>query len=113
MARNVAVKLRDANYRTVTRSRTLDEPTDLASEIYAAHTSCGGRRTSSAGADCACSGSRRANCCRPARSRRRSFRTSSASARGRSRATADALRERFGDGAARPARLVKKREPQE
>jgi DNA polymerase IV len=35
VARTVTVKLRLANFRTMTRSRTLAEPTDLAREIYA------------------------------------------------------------------------------
>jgi len=35
MARTVVVKLRLANFRTVTRSRTLAEPTDVAQTIYA------------------------------------------------------------------------------
>jgi DNA polymerase-4 len=34
-ARTIGVKLRLADFRTVTRSRTLPEPTDLAQEIYA------------------------------------------------------------------------------
>jgi DNA polymerase-4 len=32
----VSVKIRFADFRTLTRSRTLDEPTDVAHEIYAA-----------------------------------------------------------------------------
>lgn len=35
MARTVVVKLRLANFRTITRSRTLPEPTDVAQKIYA------------------------------------------------------------------------------
>ena len=35
VARTVVVKLRLANFRTITRSRTLPEPTDVAQEIYA------------------------------------------------------------------------------
>jgi DNA polymerase-4 len=36
VARTVTVKLRLANFKTITRSRTLPEPTDVAMEIYAA-----------------------------------------------------------------------------
>ena len=36
VARTVTVKLRLANFKTITRSRTLAEPTDVAREIYAA-----------------------------------------------------------------------------
>jgi DNA polymerase-4 len=36
VARTVTVKLRLANFKTITRSRTLPEPTDVAREIYAA-----------------------------------------------------------------------------
>jgi DNA polymerase-4 len=36
VARTVTVKLRLASFRTITRSRTLAEPTDVAREIYAA-----------------------------------------------------------------------------
>lgn len=36
VARTVTVKLRLANFKTITRSRTLGEPTDVAREIYAA-----------------------------------------------------------------------------
>jgi len=35
VARTVVVKLRLANFRTITRSRTLPEPTDVAQKIYA------------------------------------------------------------------------------
>lgn len=35
MARTVVVKLRLANFKTITRSRTLPEPTDVAQKIYA------------------------------------------------------------------------------
>ena len=35
MARTVVVKLRLANFTTITRSRTLPEPTDVARKIYA------------------------------------------------------------------------------
>jgi DNA polymerase-4 len=36
VARTVTVKLRLASFKTITRSRTLAEPTDVAREIYAA-----------------------------------------------------------------------------
>jgi DNA polymerase-4 len=36
VARTVTVKLRLANFKTITRSKTLAEPTDVAREIYAA-----------------------------------------------------------------------------
>jgi DNA polymerase-4 len=36
VARTVTVKLRLANFKTITRSKTLPEPTDVAREIYAA-----------------------------------------------------------------------------
>ena len=39
VARTVVVKLRLANFKTITRSRTLPEPTDVARKIYA--TACG------------------------------------------------------------------------
>ena len=39
VARTVTVKLRLASFKTITRSRTLAEPTDVAREIYA--TACG------------------------------------------------------------------------
>jgi DNA polymerase-4 len=35
VARTVSVKLRRADFRTITRSRTLAEPTDVAQQIYA------------------------------------------------------------------------------
>jgi DNA polymerase-4 len=34
MARTVVVKLRLANFKTITRSKTLPEPTDVAQQIY-------------------------------------------------------------------------------
>jgi DNA polymerase-4 len=34
MARTVVVKLRLANFKTITRSKTLPEPTDVAQRIY-------------------------------------------------------------------------------
>jgi DNA polymerase-4 len=34
VARTVVVKLRLANFKTITRSRTLPEPTDVAKKIY-------------------------------------------------------------------------------
>jgi DNA polymerase-4 len=39
VGRTVSVKLRRADFSTITRSRTLKEPTDVAQEIYA--TACG------------------------------------------------------------------------
>ena len=35
VARTVTIKLRLADFKTITRSRTLPEPTDVAREIYA------------------------------------------------------------------------------
>jgi DNA polymerase-4 len=109
VARNVAVKLRDADYRTITRSRTLDEPTDLAAEIYetaralwrAADEFRGrGLRLLGVAARDLMAACDVPPALFPDEQRER--------ARQLARA-ADALRERFGDGAAQPARLVRKR----
>ena len=111
MARNVAVKLRDANYRTVTRSRTLDEPTDLAAEIYEVARGLWRASDEFRGRGLRLLGvaARELLAARdvppplfPDEQRERARHVARA---------ADALRERFGDGAARPARLVKRPEP--
>jgi DNA polymerase-4 len=108
VARNVAVKLRDASYRTITRSRTLDEPTDLAAEIYEAARGLWRAADEFRGRGLRLLGvaARELLAARdvppplfPDEQRER--------ARQLARA-ADALRERFGDRAARPARLVRR-----
>ena len=111
VARNVAVKLRDANYRTITRSRTLDAPTDLASEIYAAAHALWRAADEFRGRGLRLLGVA-ARELLPARDVPPPLFPDEHRERARQVArAADALRERFGDGAARPARLVRKREP--
>ena len=110
VARNVAIKLRDAGYRTITRSRTLDAPTDLAAEIYEVARELWRAADEFRGRGLRLLGvaARELRAVRdvppplfPDEQRERARQVARA---------ADALRERFGDGAARPARLVKKPE---
>lgn len=111
VARNVAVKLRDASYRTITRSRTLDEPTDLAAEIYEVARELWRAADEFRGRGLRLLGvaARELRAARdvppplfPDEQRERARRVARA---------ADALRERFGESAARPARLVRRRQP--
>ncbi|MBP7146514.1 MAG: DNA polymerase IV [Acidobacteria bacterium] len=111
LARCIGIKVRDGRYRTITRSRTVEAPTDLAGEIYAVALAL------LRGVD---------------EFRARGIRLLGLAARelvaahevppslfpdeqrARARAvarTADELRERFGHDAVRPARLLGRRRP--
>ena len=65
VARTVVVKLRLANFTTITRSRTLPEPTDVARKIYATACACTRRPGSTPGRGCAWSACAPPACCRP------------------------------------------------
>lgn len=109
LARSVTVKIRDNTYRTVTRTHSLDEPTDLAMEIYQQAVTLwrqtkefhdrGIRLLGVAAKDLVTEHDITPSLF-PDEKRQR--------ARDVAR-TADALRERFGDDAVLPARLLPKK----
>jgi DNA polymerase-4 len=105
-ARTISVKLRLASFKTITRSRTLAEPTDVAREIYA--TACALYEGSGldAGARLRLVGVRAAGL-RPAAaaSRQMAFDDRPAGWREAERAV-DKIARRFGSDAVRPAALV-------
>lgn len=110
MAKNVAVKLRDGSYRTITRSRTLDEPTDLAAEIYEVARSLWQAAAEFRGVGLRLLGVA-ARELRAAREVPPPLFPDEAKERARRMArAADQLRARFGSGAARPARLLERKE---
>lgn len=110
MARNVAVKLRDGSYRTITRSRTLDEPTDLSAEIFAAARDLWRSAVEFRGVGLRLLGVATREL-RPAREVPPPLFPDEAKERARRMArAADELRERFGRSAARPARLLERKE---
>ena len=105
VARTVTVKLRLASFKTITRSRTLGEPTDVAREIYA--TACGLYQGSGLGgrARLRLVGVR-ATGLRPAASAARQLAFDERAAGWREAEQAvDAIARRFGTGAVRPAAL--------
>jgi DNA polymerase IV len=109
VCRTVSVKVRTEDFRTLTRSRTLPAPTDVAREIYlvacellaAAETQ--GRRVRLVGV--------RAEGLRPVTDRPLTLEEAvdgSPGAGRRAEAAMDAVRARFGAAAVRPARLVER-----
>src|SRR6201996_2214310 len=107
VARTVTVKLRLASFKTITRSRTLSEPTDVAREIYTA--ACALYETSGLGdrARLRLVGVR-ATGLRPATGSARQLAFGDRPAGWREAEQAvDAIARRFGAGAVRPAALFR------
>ncbi len=106
VARTVVLKVRDGTFRTVTRSRTLDEPTDLARHLYEAGRDLLRERVDLAGRGVRLLGLGAKDLLRreelpPALFPDERRERERAAAR-----AADLLRARFGSSALRPARLV-------
>jgi DNA polymerase-4 len=111
LAHTITLKARDARFRTVTRALTLEQPTDLTSEIHRAalrlwreRVDFGGRgvRLLGVGAKQLIPIGGQQSTLFPDERRERE--------RAAERA-ADALREKFGDAAVRPARLLRRPGP--
>lgn len=107
LARTVTIKVRDGAYNTVTRARTLEEPTDLASELYHVGLALFTERVDLHGRGVRLLGLGAKDLLHPSQVPPTLFpdeRRLRAHAIARA---ADRLREKFGDDAVRPARLVR------
>ncbi len=111
LARTVTVKVRDGAYRTVTRSLTLDEPTDLPGEIY--RVACGlvFGRIDLGGRGVRLLGVAARELCRHEEVPRLLFPDPRRERERRVLEAGDALRERFGRQVLGPARLIDPGEP--
>ena len=106
VARTVSVKLRLASFKTITRSRTLTEPTDVARDIYAVACALYAGSGLAARARLRLVGVR-ASGLRPAGGHATQLAFGDRPDRWReAERTLDEIARRFGDGAVRPAALV-------
>jgi len=106
VARTVVVKVRDTSFRTLTRSRTLDEPTDLAGEIFLTVRELVRKRLALDDARLRLVGVGVKELMKQEEVPRSLFPDERRLRTRRVAAAADSLRARFGSRAARPARLV-------
>ncbi len=107
VARTVTLKARDANFRTVTRSLTLDQPTDLTSEVHRAALSLWRERVDFGNRGVRLLGVGVKELLPVTQLPRLLFADERRDKERAAERAADTLRERFGAAAVKPARLLK------
>ena len=106
LSRRVTVKIRDAAFRTTTRSVTLDPPTDLASEIFDVARRIVREHVSTTRDGVRLLGVAASQLVRPRDVQHGLFPDPERERMRKLERTGDELRRRFGEGAARRGRLV-------